>query len=146
MSRTWRDLTWRTNQPKFPCSNSVFLIHTIYKVLNWKKRTVNKEINKEYYKLVSLSNVYDMKYSTFISVWPSWLSASQNPTNLFGYTKYLISEPGQLMFPINIVLFPLRLIFDTKLKLRYLLSDMKKLTEKFSPYLTNTHNWFWLIW
>ncbi len=33
---------------------------------------------------------YDKKYSTFIAVWPSkWPFASQNLTNLFGYTKYL---------------------------------------------------------
>ena len=45
---------------------------------------LTKNLNKEYYKLVSLSNVYDYSFegSTSIAVVP--LTA-----NLFGYTKYL---------------------------------------------------------
>ncbi len=45
-----------------------------------------------------------------------------------------------VIFPINLVHWCL--IFDTKLKLRYLLSDLKILTQKIrvGPYLTNTNN------
>jgi hypothetical protein len=50
-------------------------------------------------------------------------------TNLFGL--YQIPEPDQLMFPINLVLFQWRLTFSIRnLKLRYLLLDLKNLTQK----------------
>jgi hypothetical protein len=63
---------------------------------------LTKNLNKENYKLVSLSNVYDYSFegSTYSAVVP--LTAMVlNPTNLFGYTKYLTEpepepEPGQL--------------------------------------------------
>ena len=67
-------------------------------------------------------------------------------TNLFGLYQIPEPEPGQLT-PINLVFqCP---IFDTKLKLRYLLSDLK-LWHKKNPgwsvrnELTTT-NWSWLI-
>ena len=68
-------------------------------------------------------------------------------------TKYLnlVSyESWSAMFPINLV-FHWRLMFDTKLKLRYLLSDLKLLTLKNPGWSvstnTNTTNWFWfLVW
>ncbi len=49
--------------------NSVFLIYTIkdFKLQKNKQRMLTKNI----YKLVSLSNIYDKKYITFIAVWPS---------------------------------------------------------------------------
>ena len=58
-------------------------------------------------------------------------------TNSFGLYQIPEPEPGQLT-PINLV-FQWCLMFDTKLKLRYLLSDLKILTQKIrvSSFVTN---------
>jgi hypothetical protein len=72
------------------------------------------------------------KGSTYVAVVPL--------TNSFGL--YQIPEPepepGQLT-PINLV-FQWCLMFDTKLKLRYLLSDLKILTQKIRVSSSVTNN------
>ena len=61
-------------------------------------------------------------------------------TNSFGLYQIPEPEPDQLMFPINLVLFQWCLMFDTKLKLRYLLSDLKILTQKIRVSSSVTNN------
>ena len=50
--------------------------------------TLHKDkINKEYYKLVSLSSVYDQRLNLYCG--RTLTACFSKPTNLFGYTNYL---------------------------------------------------------
>ncbi len=70
-----------------------------------QKKRSKQSLNKDF-KLGSLP-VYDINIVEFSNMYPLYDYGYLKPTNLFGNTKYLKSEPGQLMFPINFNLFPL---------------------------------------
>ena len=61
-----RDVTFNFFSTKYLCSNSVFLTTQLI----FKLQEVNKEINKEYYKLVACQILTFLKGSTYGAVVP----------------------------------------------------------------------------
>ena len=112
-----------------------------YTILIFKLQEVNKEIHKEYYKLVACQMFYDWssKGSTYSAVVPL--------TNLFGLYQIPEPEPGQLMIP-NYSSLPMmsdvRYEIKTPLPVIWLETiDTKNPGWSVRNELTN---WSWLIW